>query len=240
MKNRYLAFDIETAKVLPEIVNDLKAYRPLGISCAAVLAEGDERPHLWYSCDSNGQPCPQMSRDDLSELVDFLKSQVSDGFEIVTWNGLGFDFDILSEESGRVEDCRKLAIDHIDMMFHVFCENGFAVSLEAAAKAIGPYSKPAGMNATIAPTLWASGKTDTVLEYLSNDCRMTLEVAMVSLLKKSFRWIAHSGNSRDFDLRSGWLSVREAMLLPQPDTSWMTSPPWPRSKFTAWLHMFDK
>ena len=116
----------------------------------------------------------------------------------------------------------------------------FAVSLEAAAKAIGPYGKPAGMNATMAPTLWASGKTDAVLEYLSNDCRMTLEVAMASLLKKSFRWIAHSGNRRDFDLRSGWLSVREAMLLPQPDTSWMTSPPWPRSKFTAWLHMFDK
>jgi len=38
-----------------------------------------------------------------------------------------------------------------------------AILAMLAAKAIGPYGKPAGMNATMAPALWASGKTDAVL-----------------------------------------------------------------------------
>ena len=44
MKNqpRYLAFDIESAKILPEGVQDWSHHRPLGISCAATLpSEGE-------------------------------------------------------------------------------------------------------------------------------------------------------------------------------------------------------
>ena len=34
MARRYLAFDTETAKVLPEAVRDVLEHRPLGIACA--------------------------------------------------------------------------------------------------------------------------------------------------------------------------------------------------------------
>ena len=30
----------------------------------------------------------------------------------------------LAEESGMVDECRHLALGHVDMMFHVFCELG--------------------------------------------------------------------------------------------------------------------
>ena len=36
------------------------------------------------------------------------------------------------------------------------------------------------------------------------------------------------------DLRRGWLTVREALRLPEPDTSWMSNPI-PRRQFTQWL-----
>jgi hypothetical protein len=43
MNRRYLAFDIETAKLIPENEPDWKSHRPLGISCAAtLLADSDE------------------------------------------------------------------------------------------------------------------------------------------------------------------------------------------------------
>jgi len=37
MTRRYLAFDMETAKVLPPDVTDVLAHRPLGITCAAAV-----------------------------------------------------------------------------------------------------------------------------------------------------------------------------------------------------------
>ena len=59
---KFLALDIETARVLPEGV-DLRSHRPLGICCVAVLAEGDDQPSLWYSVNPDGTPCSQMSAE---------------------------------------------------------------------------------------------------------------------------------------------------------------------------------
>ena len=144
------ALNIETARVLPEGV-DLRSQRPLGICCSAVLAEGDDQPNLWYSVNPDGTPCVQMNARDISQLLDFLCRQVEAGFTIVSWNGLGFDFDILAEESGRHGLCRELAVTHVDLMFHVFCERGFAVGLDAAAKALCSRGKTKGMQAVLVP-----------------------------------------------------------------------------------------
>ena len=42
------------------------------------------------------------------------------------------------------------------------------------------------------------------------------------------------GTKSSMPLTHGWLTVREALRLPQPDTSWMSNP-MARSGFTAWL-----
>ncbi len=234
MKRQYLAFDIETAKVLPRDVADILAHRPLGISCAAALASDKKVPQLFYSTDSGGIPSAQMCQDDLSGLVDFLTAQVENGYTIVTHNGLGFDFDVLAEESGRPDDCRKLAVGHIDMMFHVFCCKGFGVGLDAAGKAIG-LGKLEGVESWEAPKLWKDGKHETVLNYVGQDCRVALKVAEKSEQRRNFSWITQSGKANDLALPKGWLTVQDAMKLPLPDTSWMKTAPWPRSKFTKWL-----
>ncbi len=234
---RYLAFDIETAKLLPVEVVDLKAHRPLGIACAALLAADQEKPRLWYSCGPGGKPAPKMTRHDLSGLVDFMNAQVAAGYTILTWNGLGFDFDILAEESGRRDDCRRIAVDHVDMMFHVFCEKGFPVGLDAAAKGIHTPGKPPGMHAAMAPHLWAAGKTSEVLDYVVHDCEITLKVADVNERQGFFVWITQRGSPSRFDLPRGWLTVQQALRLPPPDTSWMRQPPRPRSEFIEWFNL---
>jgi hypothetical protein len=40
--------------------------------------------------------------------------------------------------------------------------------------------------------------------------------------------------SPDFVLPHGWLTVSKALLLPEPDTSWMSNPI-SRREFTGWI-----
>jgi len=175
-----------------------------------------------------------MCKDDLSALVDFLVAQVENGYTILTHNGLGFDFDVLAEESGRLKDCRKLAVGHVDVMFHFFCCKGFPVSLSAAGEAIG-IRKLKGVEAFEAPTLWKKGKYKTVLKYVGQDCRIALRVAEKSEQQQRFSWIRGNGTVGDIDLPKGWLTVQYARKLPLPDTSWMETAPLRRSKYTQWL-----
>ena len=44
-----------------------------------------------------------------AQLVADLTSFVDQGYTILTWNGVGFDFNILREESCLTSQCRKLA-----------------------------------------------------------------------------------------------------------------------------------
>lgn len=233
MKHKFLAFDIETAKILPEDFGDLMSHRPLGITCTATLAQDETEARRFCSRDKSGRPLAQMTREDLSAFVDHLVAMTNDGYTIVTLNGLGFDFDILAEESGRLDDCRALALGHVDMMFQVFCERGFGVGLNAAARALG-LSKPEDVDGSVAPCLWRDGKFDIVLDYVARDCELTMEVATVSEETRAFSWITKREKRSRHDLPAGWLTAEQALKLPLPDTSWMDNP-WPRSKFTAWL-----
>ena len=129
--------------------------------------------------------------------------------------------------------CRELALDHVDMMFHVLCARGHPVALDKAAQGHGIAGKPAGMSGFRAPQMWADGCFQEVLDYVANDVRITLEVAAKSEEKQIFRWLTSKGSVSTLPLSGGWLTVNAALKLPEPDTSWMSSPI-PRSRFTAW------
>ncbi len=153
----------------------------------------------------------------------------------VGWNSLGFDLDILAEESHMLAECRQLATDHVDMMFHILCQRGFGVSLDAAARGMGLAGKPEGMTGSRAPVLWAEGKREEVLGYVAQDVKTTLDVATACEALGSLRWIAKSGKLRTMRLPEGWLTVAEALELHLPNTSWMSFEAWPREEFTGWM-----
>ncbi len=232
MSRKYVAFDIETAKILPENFGDLHDHRPLGITCMAAWCSDESSAVTFYSKNAEGSPAPQMTKDDVAAFVGHLNTKVQESYTIVTHNGLGFDFVIVAEESGKIDECRDLAMTHVDMMYHFFCGKGFPIKLNAAAKAIG-ISKPENVDGSIAPKLWKEGEYQTVLDYVAQDCRLTLDVALASEQAKKIRWVTGRGSISSFDLPNGWLTVEQAYLLPLPDTSWMDKP-WPRSKFTEW------
>jgi hypothetical protein len=233
MGRKYLAFDIETAKEWPD-GHDWRQYRPLGISCAATLPADTGTSSIWHGVTSDGLPADRMSRQDAVNLVEHLAAMVGQGYTILTWNGLGFDFDVLAEESGMVEECKNLALGHVDMMFHVLCELGYPVGLDAAAQAMNLPGKPQGMSGWMAPRMWAEGKRQEVLDYVLQDVRTALDLATLCERQGCFRWITRRGGPKQMALPRGWLEVRTAAELPEPDTSWM-SHPLPRRTFTAWL-----
>lgn len=235
MSRRYLAFDIETAKDVPGDDFDWKPHRPLGISCIASIATGDAEPRLWCSRDNAGRPAEQMTVEDLSRFLDFLGQSQQAGVVPLTWNGLGFDFDVLAEESQQAAECCRLAQSHVDMMFHVVCEKGFPVALQNAALGLGLPGKLAGVEGFQAPVLWAQGAFDRVFEYVGQDVRTTLAVAAAAEQQREFRWKTRKGTISGFRLTGGWLNVEQALQLPLPDTSWMSSPP-VRSDFMGWMH----
>jgi len=230
---KYLAFDLETARVIPEGEQDWSKYRPLGISCASGLTS-DGEINLWYGKTPEGNYAPQMSNEEAQTLVNYLNSASDNGYKILTWNGLGFDFDILAQESNMLSVCSNLALEHIDMMFHVFCLKGFPLALDKAAKGMGLKGKPFGMSGEMAPRMWKDGQFQEVLEYAQQDVRTTLDLAELVDRQHELRWLSNRGKPQRLMIPSKWLTAQEALQLPLPDTTWM-SDPWPRSKFTKWL-----
>lgn len=175
-----------------------------------------------------------MSQKDAQGLVQYLSNMAAQGFRILTWNGLGFDFDILAEESHSSASCKECALGHVDMMFHVFCFLGYPVALDKAAQGMGLPGKPPGMSGFKAPKLWAQGHFKEVLAYVAQDVQTAMRIAQACEQRRIFEWITRKGTKNSMPLTSGWLTVREALRLPEPDTSWMSAP-LSRREFTAWL-----
>lgn len=238
MGRKYLAFDIETAKDIPGEEFVWRPHRPLGIACAATLLAGAATPTVWFDEPSPGSSHRKMSQQRCRELVDYLVKMVADGYTIVTWNGLGFDFDVLAEEADAFDTCHALAKNHVDMMFHVFCDRGFPVGLDKAAEGMRIIGKPKDISGKNAPQLWASGEHQKVLDYVCQDVHITLQVAQLGEAKSKFIWKTRKGTMSDMLLRRGWLTVSDALKLPEPDTSWMSTPK-PRTDFTGWLGLHN-
>ncbi len=234
MSHRYLAFDIETAKDVPGEDFNWRPHRPLGIACAATLASDSDTPRLWYGKTSTGEPAAKMSKEEAAEFLRFLCKSAAEGYRILSWNGLGFDLDVLAEESGAMGDCQRLAIDHVDMMFHLVCCLGYPVGLAKAAQGMGLPGKPEGMSGVKAPVMWAEGRHQEVLDYVSQDVRIAIQLALAVEQRRRFQWITAKMLPKSIPMAGGWLSVKEAMKLPEPDTSWMRSR-MTRRDFMPWI-----
>lgn len=245
-----VAFDLEISKEIPDGVSDWRSCAPLGISCAATLrSDGDLR--LWHGAEqADGMRAPQMSPAEVAQLVAYLKDQVQQhGQLLLSFNGLGFDFPVLVDElrsPDGLAECSALAYyDHIDIGFQMVCQRGFMISLQTASQALGLPGKTDGMRGDLAPTMWARSREDqdTVLEYVAQDVRATLDLYNAIVTHGVVRWIARSGNAAMWIPRfcmdgtdRRLLTVQECLAISEvtvaPGSAFQ---PWPRSKFAGWL-----
>ncbi len=226
---RFASFDLETA-------TPIDPFEKIKISCAAVALE-DNDIRIW-------QGIPHMTRAECAEMVgDFLQIQ-KDGYTFLTWNGCAFDFRVLAQCSSMTKECAQLAKNHVDMMLLVTFRKGWRLGLEAALQGAELSGKLKtvtlstgaaldGMDGNLAPELWAAGEYDAVLEYLKEDVLQPLALAKVIQETKVIKWTSGSGRPQRVFVNT-MTTVTESMLLPRPDTSWMTDPP-TRESFVEWL-----
>ena len=233
-RRKYAAFDLETAAEMDE-GEDWRDYRPLGITCAALHTRDFGQPIRWCGTNPDGGIADQMTPEELGLMVrQLVNLTTQQGYTLVTWNGLGFDFDVLAEESGMLEECADLALNHVDMMFQVLCKRGHPLALDTAAKGMGLEGKTEGMDGLKAVRMWRDGEREEVIQYCMQDVRATLDILLASQEAGSLKWVSKSDRNQSLTLMTGWLTVRQALKLPRPNTSWMDDPK-SREEFTQWL-----
>ena len=237
MPLKLAAFDLEIAGSIPDDSGRWRDFSPLGITCAACALGGGSEPRLW-------QGVPRLTREEGRGLVRDLMGLVDQGFTLVTWNGCGFDFAVLAEETGMVDECAELAMGHVDMMLIVTFTKGHRLALQTALLGAGLPGKLKAvrlsdgtlvedMDGARAPGLWAAGEHEAVLAYLRQDVAQTLELAHAVLRTKAIRWTSKRG-LRQQVLCPKLLTARECLKIPEPDTSWMDAAP-KRTDFLDWM-----
>lgn len=222
---KFISFDLEISKEIPDGETDWKAHRPLGISCAAVAFRPGRtiETHTWNGLE-DGRITSQMSRAECVRVVQMLQEWVIDGYTIVTWNGASFDFSILAEESGCYGECANLMLGHVDMMALVVAQKGHFLGLQRAAEGMDIKGKlqevrlrdgriHRDMDGAKAPQLWQQGEHEAVLAYLKQDGRVTLELAEAWERTGCMAWLA-AGRTKT--VHSKLFTVRELLTQPPP------------------------
>jgi len=95
--------------------------------------------------------------------------------------------------------------------------------------------------------MWAKGlvEQELVLQYVRQDVITLVDVYEGIMAEGQLPWISKKGRWNKWiptmvkrQERARLLTVGEAITLPEPDTSWMTSKI-PRSQFYGWLSRLD-
>lgn len=255
MDYKFASFDIETARPLPPGEPDWHNYRPLGIACAALQLEGEE-PQLFYrGMDREMPQGGAMGLHELLKLYQAINLAVVGGYTILTWNGLGFDFDVFQEsmKPDHFQSIMNVALFfHVDMMFQFLCMKGYPLGLEAASKGMGFSGKAGGLKGDLAPLLWmedtallsyskfpelseksAVDRRQMVLTYVAKDVGMTLQVARAVEKEGCVRWISQRGKEMSVSFPQGLLVVADALEISLPNTAWMDVP-MTRERFYGW------
>jgi hypothetical protein len=243
----FVAFDVEIAKPVPD-GPDILAHNP-GIACAAIAREGGAPASILFDPAESPElfdPATRaLTRDGSLRILAALEEAVGRGDTLVTWNGAGFDFRLLADETGRHADCVRLVMASVDMMFQVLCERGHPLSLDAALKGSGLPPKmdqvtlrsgeAIHINGAEAPRYWQAGEYAAVAAYCAADAERTAALAAACQRSRQLAWVSQKGRPNQVYLRTGWLTVEQCLALPLPDTSWMTRP-MSREDVLAWTN----
>lgn len=235
MTNRLCAWDLEIAAIIPDDRGvNWSDYRPYGITCAAAWLWPEQEIILWH-----GEYGDRMPPDSCGDMGLFLRTQQAKGYDVVTWNGGYFDFDVLAEEC-RPEDFDnivELALRHVDPGLQMMRELGFMCGLAAAAQGCGLGGKT--MKGKDAPLKWKGTRAqqDEVLEYVGHDARLTGQVYLHIMRNGNLPYISKRSGQLEQWVPRVWregnrlLTVEEVgMLNPPANRPWKTY-----EEATAWM-----
>lgn len=232
MPQGLIALDLETSELIADM-SRWQDYRPLDISCAATV-DTNGREEVWHGPEQeDGTLAQAMDSKQVGKLVHRLWSAASEGYLVITWNGLAFDFCALADNAPNAKArraCEVLALrQHIDIAFAMLCSRGYMIGLEAAARGLRVPGKIEGMSGKLAVEAWAQGREgqERVLAYVRQDAQATLDIYQAIMHLGYLPWTSRSGRRQSWSperTQNRLYTVQEATELPEPDTSWMGQP----------------
>lgn len=229
------SFDIELSE---ELNGKRPGADPLHIACVAVADDGPSGFGRVFCEEPMADGLrASMTKDSLKKVVDVLEGLDRDGYLIVTWNGLGFDWPVLAAGSQEWERCAALARRHVDPAFTMLCTLGYMISLQAASDGMGLPGKMEGIHGADVPKLWWTRQgMEDVLRYVVQDVTATIELYKAITKTGALAWRSKKGRAHAVQLikEGRFQLVTEAAQLPLPDTSWMSEPRY-RKDYTWWL-----
>jgi hypothetical protein len=227
----FLSFDIELCSELPDGEKNFSEMIP---SIAAITTN---KYDLEYFYD-----IPFMSKETAKGLVLAMTYYQKQGILPFTWNGTAFDWPLLAQYSGLINECAELALNGVDGMLLVTFNKGYFLSLDAALIGAGLETKQHSvklnnglefsMNGRDAPRLWRDGEYEAVKKYLEGDVFRPLELIDAIQRNGGIKWISKTG--RNMFQATPLTPVKDLFSLPSPDVSWMSDPK-PRKEFVNWM-----
>jgi len=88
----------------------------------------------------------------------------------------------------------------------------------------------------MAPDRWQAGEHETAMTYCGVAVVGTLALAVACGERKRLTWVGRAGKTNHMTLGARWLTVKECLAMPRPDTSWMTNPLRPED-VVAWMNI---
>ena len=184
-----------------------------------------------------------MSRETAKQLVLEMMNHYKNGIIPLTHNGLSFDFKLLAFYSGMIEECARLALNHIDTMFLVTCYKGYYIGLDTLLSGmeveqklheviLNDGSSLNNFTGRLAPEMWRKGECNAVKKYLAQDVISLMKLAQAIESKSKITWFSNSGKPQV--LWTKLLPVKECFKIFPPNVSWMTDPP-KRKDFVVWI-----
>jgi len=256
---KFVAFDIETLNPAPESKD---GNYDLGITCiGACIVDGDKcKTRVWHGKEEFGCYSKKMKQYDVYEFVQKIKLWMNKEYDIVSWNGVGFDLRVINTYC----DVSQIAPLTIDPFFQMLCEKGYGVGLNTAALGMGVPGKTEGMDGLKAVQMWTLSRDaqEKVLEYVTQDALTTANVYKSIVESGRLTWVSRSGRTNwwrpvlinengdsssfvesrtdfirlsceDGEKSLRMLTMAESLNIPKPDTSWMSNP-WTREEFYGW------
>ena len=235
---KFIAFDLESPTLLSND-NEWATKAPLGIAMAT-MADMEFEVTAWLPREIKRRYSLKLDIDELLEFAGDLLDYASDGYKIMTWNGLGYDFRLLCSELHHIneyefeKDIMALAYSnqHYNLAYQMVAEMGFMCKLDNALKGMKLPQKTTGVSGSDVASLWLGvhDQQEIAIDYGMNDAIITKLLYDAVICHKRLRYYTNSGDVYVWHMPHGLLDVVATSELPE-----LPKPYWTRNRFDGWL-----
>lgn len=233
-----LAINLQSDKIIPEDgqLNDM------GIICVSIINEKNEINTWKPENNSFGYCQNKLSSEQVNQVIEKLKQEK----KIISWNGLGFDLQILynnSSDTNLKKDLIKIAKKHVDLAYAFLCENGYMISMKKVFLESLNNQIDSPIDAKSYPVLWTAGKEGQELVINANQQSVSnlLTIYQDLVKNKKLKYLSKAGNLNEWKpitFKNLPLSVNNASLIDLPDNGFLPEEiqqMFSRTNFNHWL-----